>query len=393
MVYIIGMIERIGLLTRIKRALKRSRVVVLIGPRQCGKTTIARNIVDVDSTNYFDLEDPVSLARLDEPMTALRDLEGIVVIDEVQRRPNLFPLLRVLSDREPLPCRFLVLGSASPDLLKQSSESLAGRMEIIEMAGFTIEEAGFDKIRRHWLLGGFPRSYIARSIADSISWRKNFIQTILERDLPQLGFKLPATTLLRFWTMLAHYHGQIWNASELSQSVGVNSKSVRYYVDVLSDIFMMRQLQPWHANVKKRQVKAPKMYVRDSGILHQLLGVQSEKDLLVNPKCGASWEGYVIEETIAMARPDEFYFWATHNGAEIDLIIIKNGTLWGVECKRSDVPRITPSMQIALQDLGLKKIFIIYPGDRSFPLSDKIDAVAFNHLATKIIPLLETKVT
>ena len=348
---------------------------MLLGPRQCGKTTMARELVDAASPSYFDLEDPASLARLDESMTALQSLKGLVVIDEVQRRPDLFPILRVLSDRNPLPARFLILGSASPALLKQSSESLAGRAEMISMSGFGLEELGPEAQARHWLRGGFPLSYLARSDADSVAWRKNFIQTFLERDLPQLGVRIPATTLLRFWTMVAHYHGQLWSAAEPARSLGMGETSVRRYLDLLTDVFMIRQLPPWFANTTKRQIKAPKVYFRDSGLLHYLLGIRSEKDLLSHPKSGASWEGYVIEEVLRVVEPEEFYFWGTHGGAEIDLVLRKNGKMVGVECKRVDAPRLTPSIRAALSDLGLERITVIYPGKRKYALTERVEVV------------------
>jgi len=376
------MIPRPALSQQITTALARSRVVVLIGPRQCGKTTMARTFVPPDSLNYFDLEDPVSLARLDEPMTALRDLRGLVVIDEVQRRPNLFPILRVLVDRDPLPARFLILGSASPGLLHQSSESLAGRLEIVTMGGFCLAEVGLDARTEHWLRGGFPLSFLAPSEADSLAWRKNFVQTFLERDLPQLGIRVPAYTMLRFWTMLAHYHGQIWNGAELARSLGVSQPTVRRYLDTLEGVFMVRQLRPWHANLKKRQVKSPKVYFRDTGLLHHLLGVRSERDLLTHPKLGASWEGYVIEEILKAVRPNEAYFWATHGGAELDLLLLKDGRRVGVECKRVDAPRLTRSMRIALSDLQLEHLIVVYPGEQSYPLSERVAAVPLEMLVT-----------
>ena len=285
--------QRPHLQQSIERALARSRVVALVGPRQCGKTTLARQFVTATSINYFDLEDPVSLALLDQPMTALQDLSGLVVIDEIQRRPDLFPVLRVLCDRTPLPARFLILGSASPDLLRQSSETLAGRLEIIRMAGFSLAEVGVEAQARHWLRGGFPLAFLAASDADSLAWRKNFVQTFLERDLPQLGVSIPAANLFRFWSMLAHYHGQVWNATEAARSLGVNESTTRRYLDLLEGVFMVRQLSPWYANLGKRQVKSPKIYFRDTGILHQMIGVRDERDLLTHPKSGASWEGYV----------------------------------------------------------------------------------------------------
>ena len=380
------MINRQRLDKQLKTALRRSQIVALVGPRQSGKTTLARQLVAPDSLNYFDLEDPASLARLDEPMTALRELRGLVVIDEVQRRPELFPTLRVLADRKPLPARFLILGSAASSWLGQSSESLAGRLETIPLSGFSLEEVGAQAQARHWLRGGFPRSFLARSEADSAAWRQSFIQTFLERDLPQLGVGTSAPLLRRFWTLLAHYHGQVWNAAEPARTLGISESSVRRYLDLLEGVFMVRQLPPWHANLKKRQVKAPKIYIRDTGLLHQLLGLRSPKDLLLHPKCGASWEGYAIEETLKVFQPDEAYFWATHNGAELDLLLIKGGKRIGVECKRVDAPRLTPSMRIALQDLELDRLLVIYPGAQRFPLADRTEAVPLPEVAKKDYP-------
>lgn len=366
------MIKRPQLLEAIRRSLRRSRVVALVGPRQCGKTTLAREIVAPSSVNYFDLEDPVSLARLAEPMTALAGLRGVVVIDEVQRRPELFPVLRVLADRRPLPARFLILGSASPELMRQSSESLAGRLEMIPLSGFSLAELGAPALNRHWLRGTFPLAFLARSNAGSVSWRRQFIHTFLERDLPQLGIGVPATALLRFWTMLAHYHGNVWNAAEPARSLGVSEPTVRRYLDLLTGLFMVRQLQPWHENLKKRQVKAPKIYLRDSGLLHQLLGIGTDRDLLAHPKCGASWEGYAIEETLKLLQPDEAYFWATHQGAELDLLLIKDGRRLGVEIKRMDAPVLTPSMRIALDDLKLEQLVVLYPGKTHYTLAERV---------------------
>lgn len=375
------MIKRDDLIKIVHTALKRSRVVAIIGPRQCGKTTLARQFVRAESSNYFDLEDPVSAARLDEPMTALKGLKGLVVVDEVQRRPELFPSIRVLADRSPLPARFLILGSASPELLRQSSESLAGRIEILSMSGFSMAETGFRSHERHWLRGGFPASFLARSEADSLAWRKNFIQTFLERDLPQWGIGAPASALLRFWTMLAHYHGQTWNAAEPARSLGISEPTARRYLDILSGVFMVRQLQPWHANLKKRQVKAPKIYFRDPGLLHYLLGVRSARDLHNHPKMGSSWEGYVIEETIKSVQPDEAYYWATHGGAEIDLVLIKDGRMLGVECKHRDAPQLTPSMRTAFEDLKLEQIAVVYPGTKRYSLGDRIAVVPWEAVA------------
>ncbi|HOU16207.1 MAG TPA: ATP-binding protein [Anaerolineae bacterium] len=365
----------------IERALARSRVVALIGPRQCGKTTLARQFVSPDSLNYFDLEDPISLARLDQPMTALQRLTGLVVIDEIQRRSDLFPILRVLCDRTPLPARFLILGSASPELLCQSSETLAGRLEIIRMAGFSLAEVGAEMQMQHWVRGGFPLSYLALSEADSLAWRKNFVQTFLERDLPQLGVNIPSSAMFRFWNMLAHYHAQVWNAAEVARALDLSESTVRRYLDLLEGAFMVRQLRPWFANLSKRQVKSPKIYFRDTGILHQMLGIREERDLWLHPKSGASWEGYVIEEVIKATDPDEVYFWATHAGAELDLLLFIAGRRVGVECKRVDAPRLTPSMRIALEDLALDHLFVFYPGERPYLLAERVTVLPLSHLA------------
>ena len=375
------MLARPALTARIRAALARSRVVALVGPRQCGKTTLARALMHAGRPNYFDLEDPRSLARLDEPMTALEGLRGLVVIDEVQRRPDLFPVLRVLADRRPLPARFLALGSASPALLRQSSESLAGRIEIVEMEGFSLTEVGARNMARHWLRGGFPLSYTARATAASINWRAQFVRSFLERDLPQLGVTIPAQALRRFWIMLAHYHGQIWNAAEPARSLGTAETTVRRYLDLLSGVYMVRQLAPWHENLGKRQVKAPKVYVRDCGLLHHLLGIDSEEQLLAHPKCGASWEGYAIEQIINAVEPDDAYFWATHQGAELDLLLFKNGRRLGVEVKRMDAPRFTPSMRIALDDLRLEQIVVLYPGTQEYTLAPRVRAVPLAAIA------------
>ena len=375
------MIERRDLKKRIRESLRRSRIVALVGPRQCGKTTLARAFMPLDSYNYFDLEDPSSLARLSQPMTALECLKGLIVIDEIQRMPDLFPVLRVLADRLPLPARFLILGSASPNLLSQASESLAGRIETISMSGFGLPELGISAHESHWLRGGFPPSYLASSEQDSLAWRKNFIQTFLEQDLRQWGIMAPSLTLLRFWTMLAHYNGQLWNVSEPARSLGISEPTVRRYLDILTGLFMVRQLQPWHANLKKRQIRSPKIYFRDTGLLHQLLGIRLKKDLFSHPKCGASWEGYVIEEVLKIANPDEQYFWRTHNGAEIDLVVVKNGRIFGVECKWIDAPRLTPSMRIAKDDLKLEKIIVVYPGKRRYEIAKNIHAIPLQEIA------------
>lgn len=369
------MITRRGDIEQIRDALRRSRVVALLGPRQCGKTTLARQFVPVESLNYFDLEDPVSLARLVQPDSALRPLQGLVVIDEIQHRPELFPLLRVLADRQPLPARFLILGSASPELLKQSSESLAGRLETIAIEGFSLSDVGAKAQSKHWVRGGFPLSYTAPREVDSASWRRQFLQTFLERDIPQLGIQIPALALRRFWTMLAHYHAQIWNGAELARALAVSEATVRRYLDLMTGVFMLRQLPPWFENLGKRQVKAPKVYVRDSGLLHSLLGIPDLRSLEFHPKVGASWEGYAVEEVLKALRPDDAYFWATHQGAELDLLLFKQGYRLGVECKRMDAPTMTPSMRIALEDLKLDRLLVVYPGTIRYPISDKVEAI------------------
>jgi hypothetical protein len=368
-------IDRKTDLTLVRGALRRSRVVALLGPRQCGKTTLARLFVTPDSLNYFDLEDPQSLARLNEPGIALRPLKKLVVIDEIQRRPDLFPLLRVLADRTPLRARFLILGSASTDLLRQSSETLAGRLETVPLEGFRLADLGASAQGRHWLRGGFPKAYTARREADSMAWRRHFLQTFLERDVPQLGSTIPAFALRRFWNMVAHYHVPIWNSAELARALAVNESTVRRYLDLMTGVFMVRQLPPWFENLGKRQVKSPKVYVRDSGLLHALLGITNERDLENHPKVGASWEGYAVEEVLKSFSPDEAYYWATYNGAELDLLLFKNGCRIGVECKRADAPALTPSMRTALADLKLDHLYVLYPGDKTYALGRKVEVM------------------
>ncbi|MEI6531165.1 MAG: ATP-binding protein [bacterium] len=382
------MIPRDQALGFIRTALERSRAVALLGPRQCGKTTLARQFVPPDSPNYFDLEDPVNLASLDQAMTTLKGLTGLIVIDEVQRRPDLFPILRVLMDREPLTARFLILGSASPALLRQSSESLAGRMEIVPIGGLTLKDVGVESHETHWLRGGFPLAFLASSDTDSTAWRKSFIQTFLERDLPQLSVTVPMPALFRFWTMLAHYHGQVWNAAEPARSLGLSESTVRRYLDLLEGVLMVRQLAPWYENLKKRQIKSPKIYFRDSGILHQLLGIRGKQELLTHPKCGASWEGYVVEELLTSFQPDEAYFWATHAGAELDLLLFKDSRRIGVEIKRADAPRLTPSMKVALRDLDLDRLLVIYPGERRYSLAEKVDVLPLSFLTKQAQEML-----
>ncbi len=377
---ILYMINRQQYIKHIKRALRRSRAVALLGPRQVGKTTLARKLVDINSPNYFDLEDASSLIALSDAKTILEPLKGIIVIDEIQLRPDLFPVLRVLLDRKPLPSKFLILGSASPGLLRQSSESLAGRLEIVEIDGFGLVEVGEKKATQLWVRGGFPLSFLAKNNADSFAWRKNFIKTFLERDLREQGIDIPTVTLHRFWSMLANSHAQIWKAAPIASSLGISEPTVRKYLDIFAGVFMVRQLQPWHANIKKRQVKSPKVYIRDTGVLHYLLGLRTDAEILRHPLSGASWEGFVIEEIIRSVEPDNVYFWATHQGAEIDLILSKGGQMYGIEVKRADAPTMSPSMRIALEDLKLDSIGVIYPGKKRYSLHKKIEVVPFDEI-------------
>jgi uncharacterized protein len=358
----------------IQSGLKRSPVVGLLGPRQCGKTTLAREVA-ASNALFLDLENPRDLALLDAPMMFLAQQRGLVVIDEVQRRPELFPVLRVLADRKPLPARFLLLGSASPELLQQSSETLAGRIAFIEMTGFDITEVGAASADKLWRRGGFPRTFLAGSEAKSAAWRRDFVATFVERDLRQLGFNIPAAHMRRFWAMLAHYHGQIWNGADLARSLAISEVTVKRYVDILTGALVVRQLQPWLENIGKRQVKSPKVYVRDSGLLHTLLDIDTAKQLMMHPKSGASWEGFAVETVLQLIKPRSSYFWATHEGAELDLMIPLNGKRWGFEFKRADAPTRTKSMQIANHDLGLAELFVVYPGDRIYQIGDGMTAV------------------
>ena len=374
------MIDRPRLLALIHAALGRSPIVVLSGPRQCGKTTLARQLLTPESLNYFDLEDPISLARLDEPITALGSLKGLVVIDEIQRRPELFPVLRVLVDRE-VSARFLLLGGAFWVMERRTSESLAGRIERIAISGFTLDEVGAGSRDRLWERGGFPRAFLADTDEDSAVWRSQFIQALLERDMSQWGVSVPALALRRLWTIIAHYHGQTWNASEAARTLDVSQPTARRYLDLLTDANVVRQLQPYHANVKKRQVKSPKVYVRDSGLLHRLLGIRTYKELLEHPKVGASWEGFIVEQIMVREPHEDAWFWATHQGAEMDLLLQRETGLFGVEIKRSDAPRITPSIRIALEDVGLQHVAVVYPGSRRYRLASHVEAVPAGDLA------------
>jgi len=373
----------------VREALKRAPVVAILGPRQVGKTTLAREIMTFYGSDvaHFDMEDMDDLARLSEPKLVLERLRGLIVIDEIRLRPELFPLLRVLADRPGTPARFLILGSASPTLLRQSSESLAGRIVYHELDGFSCDEVKEDEDL--WRRGGFPPSFLASTEEDSVLWRRDFIRTFLERDIPQLGIRIPANTLYRFWKMIAHYHGQIWNGSELARAFGVSHMTVRGYLDLLTGALVLRQLQPWHENMGKRQVKAPKIYLADSGMLHSLLGIQTQSDLESHPKVGASWEGFIIKEIIYRlgVNKEECYFWATHSGAELDLLIVRGARRLGFEIKRTTAPRLTPSIRSAMESLKLDRLTVIHAGEHAYPMGDRIDAAPFSHLRECIEPL------
>lgn len=378
------MITRQRELISLRRLLAQNPVVGIIGARQVGKTTLAQMFArqTPGPYHYFDLENPEDEARLSDPMLALKDLKGLVVIDEIQRLPGLFPALRMLADRKRRPARFLVLGSASPELLRQGAETLAGRIAYHELRGLALDEVGVGNHLRLWLRGGFPRSYLARTTSASDAWRRSFIQTFLERDLPQLGIAVRSATMRRFWSMLSHYHGQTWNSSEFARSFGVADTTVRGYLDVLTSALVVTQLPPWHENIGKRQIKAPKVYLADTGLLHTLLGVTRFEDLERHPKLGASWEGFVIGQIVRRlgARPEECYFWGTHAGSELDLLVVRGRLRLGFEIKRTTAPRITPSMRNALKDLGLRGLSVVHAGERTFPLAAKIKAVAFARL-------------
>lgn len=372
-------------------ALGQFPVVTLLGPRQVGKTTLARQVAAQwpGAHHHFDLEDPDDLARLSDPAFALRPLTGLIVLDEIQTQPHLFPLLRVLADRSDQPARFLLLGSAAPALLKNTSESLAGRVAFHELDGLNLEEVTQDAMDDLWLRGGFPRAFLAADTAASRAWREAFIRTYLERDLPQLGINLPALTLRRFWTMLGHYHAQTWNGSELARALGVSDKTVSRYLDILEGTFMAWRLRPWHANVGKREVKAPKVYLSDTGLLHSLLGIADQDLLMAHPKCGASWEGFALQEVIrrTKAQREECYFWALHSGAELDFLLVRAGRRLGFEVKLTRSPRVTPSMRAAQQALGLDHLYVLcHALDQAapWPLAEGITAVPLHTLSAAL---------
>jgi hypothetical protein len=374
------MIPRPQLLALIEERLKHNPVVALLGPRQSGKTTLARMVAKDRPGEFFDLESLGGLDRLQEPEVALSPLRGLVVIDEIQRKPELFRVLRILADRDPLPARFLVLGSASPDIVRGVSESLAGRVSFIDVSGFNLAEVGAEHVRRLWWRGGFPRAYTAPSDGVCTQWHEDFIRTVLERDLPALGSTIPAATLRRFWQMVAHYHGQKWNAAELARSLGTSEPTTRRYLDLLSGMFLVRQLPPWFENVGKRQVKAPKVYVRDSGVLHALLRLDTLAALESHPKLGASWEGFAMEQVLSLAGDRDAYFWSTHSGPELDLLLFRGKRRLGFEFKYGDAPEFSRSMRTALADLKLDRLFVVYPGEQALKLDDKVELLPIRKL-------------
>ena len=378
-------------LRNLARLLRENPVVALLGARQVGKTTLARDLMRQrrGPATWFDLEQPRDLRQLDEPTLTLEPLRGLVVLDEIQNRPELFPLLRVLADRSPRPARFLVLGSASPELLRQGSETLAGRIAFYELPGFDLAEVEASNWQRLWLRGGFPRSYLPRAHRQSGEWRANFVRTFVERDLPRLGTVTSPRTLADFWTMMSHYHGQTWNSSELGRAFGVAHTTVRGYLNLLTDTFVVRQLAPWTENIGKRVVKSPKVYVADSGLLHTLLGIEKPAGLTSHPKVGASFEGFALEQVIRRLelRPREAYFWATHAGAELDLLVVRGRHRLGFEFKRTDAPKLTRSMVVSIDTLGLERIDVVHAGSHGFRMHDKVRAVPIGELLDALKPL------
>ena len=384
------MTDRQGYLTKIQARLRDNPVVALPGPRQAGKTTLARMLAEASpdlEIHHFDLESPADLARLTNPELALSPLRGLIILDEIQRMPGLYPVLRVLADRPDLPARFLILGSASPALVEGASETLAGRISFIDVSGFSLSEVGTGHLAERWWRGGFPRAYLARDDKTARQWHEDFFRTFLERDIPQLGISIPATTLRRFWTMVAHYHGQILQLSELARSLGTSEPTARRYLDILCGTYVVRQLPPWFENLKKRQVKAPKVYIRDSGILHALLNIPDAVALESHPKLGASWEGFAIEQILSITGDREAYFWATHGGAELDLLVFHAGRRLGFEFKYSEKPSTSKSMHIAASDLGLDHLYVVHPGKHSFPLTETITASTLADLLDLLTPL------
>ena len=366
------MIERRGYIDRVNKGISRSPIVALLGPRQCGKTTLARMICDHQPSTYFDLESQTDLRRLANPEMILASLQGLVVIDEIQTKSDLFAALRVIVDKPQNKCNFLILGSASPHIIKSVSETLAGRVEFVDMSGFDLTELGVKNWKKLWTRGGFPRSFLAHNEQDSFAWREGFIRTFLQRDIPQLGINIPAPAMRRFWSMLAHYHGQTWNASRIGSALGINDKTARSYLDILTQTYMIHQIQPWHENIRKRQVKSPKIYFRDTGLLHSLLDLRDFHTVTGHPQVGASWEGFAMEQIIRRMNPTQVYYWATYSGAELDMFMIINGQRYGIEFKFNEAPDKTKSMSIAVESLQLDKLLIVYPGENSWPINETI---------------------
>jgi len=364
------MVERNQDVQAVAKLIELFPVTTILGPRQCGKTTLARSF---KADHLFDLENPRDAARLDQPQLALENLAGLIVIDEIQRMPDIFPLLRFLVDRDDHQ-KYLILGSASRDLIQQSSETLAGRIAYYQLGGFRLSDVGSKYMNALWLRGGLPRSFLSETDEESLIWRRQYISTFLERDIPQLGITIPARTLRRFWTMLSHYHGQILNYSELGRSFGVSDMTVRRYCEILEGAFMIRLLQPWAVNIGKRIVRRPKLFMRDSGLYHALMSVETEVQLQSTPKLGASWEGFALESICRVLNREEqeLYFWRTHSGSELDLLWQWGGLNWGVEFKYQDAPRLTRSMKAAMEELELAGLWVIYPGRTSYRLAEKI---------------------
>ncbi len=384
------MIRRDSLISLVWNAINESPIVALLGTRQIGKTTLAKQFIAewTEDIHYFDMEDAADRMAMNNPKQVLESLTGLVVIDEVQVVPHIFTALRPLCDRNPLPSRFCLLGSASPEIIKGVSESLAGRIQFVQVPGLTLDEVGISRQEELWLRGTFPRSFLASSLRASLTWRRNFIRTHVERDIHTLGIHVSSEILHRFWSMLAHYHGQVWNAEELGRSLGVSGKTVRHYLDILAGTFLIRILPPWFENAGKRIVKSPKIYFRDSGLLHAFLGVESMQGLWQNPKYGASWEGFALDQILAKTSVFQPYFWATQHGAELDLFLEHDGHRIGVEFKCADAPGMTKSMHITIEDLKLEELIVIYPGTRSYPLAYNVQvvplSVAIEKLGTKI---------
>jgi predicted AAA+ superfamily ATPase len=380
-------IQRFNHLATIEDRLENNPVVALMGPRQVGKTTLAQQYAagrPEEIIHYFDLESPGDLTRLSNPELLLKSLKGIIVLDEIQRMPGLYPILRVLADRPTIPSRFVILGSSSPDLKEGISESLAGRISFIDVPGLSLGEVGVDQLGTLWWRGGFPKAFLSKNQKTTRQWHEDFFRTFLERDIPQLGITIPALTLRRFWTMVAHYHGQVIKYSELARSLGSSEPTAKRYLDILSGTFVVRQLPPWFENLKKRQVRSPKVYIRDTGILHALLGIENPVALQSHPKLGASWEGFALEQILTVTGDRQAYFWATHSGAELDLLVFHQGQRLGFEFKYTDQPKTTKSMKIAVSDLGIDHLYVVHPGEHSFPLTEHISAITLPGILAKL---------